>query len=706
MQTTTHVSWPHRTRIAITALVVGVLMIPTGLSSVPAAAVGSTPGPIPSVSLVSRGANSVTMSWSVPWTDGGSPVTDYGIEVRAGSGAWALVDDGLSTETTSVVPGLEADVDYAVRVFAINENGRGPATVFGTMAKLLSSNEELCGSMEGKSLSCFARTKDVKSLTYYDYPTPSAETRHVVTDVIDMEGMCYLSRSSGVACSSQWSNRHGELGQGLTGGPVAMFHVPIPTDSSIISVSSDSQRNCALDSSRRLWCWGMSKDALGNTTSILDPVVVKTGVLEYEGSCARMWDGTVECLNSDYKWTAIPGMTPFINLASDYGPGSTGCGITDERRVYCFNTVTKAWSERVEWQGAVDVVSGDISPTCALLETGVVKCQSSTNYNGELGDGNRGFGGYATVKMPEPAVAIATNSRVFVTGHVTYTCAVGVSSKLYCWGEFPRAYSTGLVISTVPLEVLGGGAQTVRSFSKPTAVVGLAQTTRSAHSVSVSWSAAASTDAPVNGHAVRWSADGGTNWTTEVISAATTWTSGALESNSQLAVQVAARNDVGQGPWSSTVIASTTTPPGRPLDVHELSHTANSVTIEWYPSSDEDEPVTGYRIERSCNGVDWTSETVGRESWRTTLVNLVSRSAVQVRIKAINAAGESAFTDPIVVTTSGTGAQSVTVLDSFGTPVIGGRITWSTRSTGRAVTLGSFDAASVPFFDRNGSIVP
>jgi hypothetical protein len=268
-----------------------------------------------------------------------------------------------------------------------------------------------------------------------------------------MEGLCYLSRTAGVICSSEWQNRYGELGQGLTGGPVALFHVPIPTNSTIVSIASDSQRNCALDSSRKLWCWGMSEDDSGRQQFLLDPTVVKTGVLEYEGACARLWDGTVECLNADYKWTSNPGMTPLSKLASDHGNGSGGCGITSDRQVVCFNTVAKTWMQRPEWTGAVDVASGDVSPTCALLDTGVVKCYYPTNYRGELGDGNRGLGGYATVKMPEPAIAIATNKRVFVSNHLTYTCAVGVSSKVYCWGEFPHAYSTGLAISTIPLEV-------------------------------------------------------------------------------------------------------------------------------------------------------------------------------------------------------------------------------------------------------------
>lgn len=686
MEKIAHLSTIQRVKRAWTALVIGALLVPAGLGSTPAAAVGSTPGPIPQVTLSERGASSVTMAWSAPWTDGGSPITDYGIEVRPEGGAWERIDDGVSTATTSVVPGLLPDVDYNVRVFAINDNGRGPATVYGAMSTLLSSNDERCGALPGKTLDCFTVTKAPASVTYYDYPSVDSASRHVATDIIDIEGQCYLSRTQGVLCSSVWQNRYGELGQGLTGGPLTRFRVPIPTDSSIVSISSDSMRNCALDSARRLWCWGFSKNASGQNQNLLDPTVVKTGVIQYEGSCARLWDDTVECLNADYKWTSIPGMTPLRKIASNYGHSWSSCGITAERKTLCFNTVEKTWSERTEWEGAVELFRGEVGASCALIENGQVKCYAVPNYHGELGDGNRDFGGFATVRMPEPAIAIATNKRIPANGNVASTCAVGVSSTVYCWGEFVANRAVGQIVSSVPLELTGGGAATVRTFSRPSSVPDLAQAARAASSVTVAWNPASSPDISVSGYVVRWRLDGASTWTTEATGLTRSWTSPTLEPRSTLQVQVAAVNAAGQGPWSNTLVATTTEPPGRPLNVHEVSHTANSVTVGWDRSSDEDEPVTGYRVERSYDGVNWTAETVGRDTIRATMINLISRSAIQVRIKATNAAGESAFSDPIVVTTSGTGAQTLTVRDSFGTAVTGGRVTWVTPS-------GSFQSA-------------
>ena len=699
MDKNAHLTWSRRARIAWTLIVAAVLMIPTGLSSAPAAAAGNAPGPIPSISLVSRGANSATVSWEAPWTDGGSPIIDYGIEIRVVGGEWARVDEDVSLTQTAVVGGMQHDTDFNIRVFAINANGDGPATVYGAMSTLISNNEDLCGATPGQPLSCFTHSKSLRTVTYYDYPTPSAATRHAVSDIIDMEGLCYLSRSVGVICSSEWNNRHGELGQGLTGGPIAHFRVPVPTDSTIVSITSDSQRNCALDSARQLWCWGMSRDDAGSQQPLLSPTIVKTGVVQYEGACARLWDDTVECLNADFKWTSIPGMTPIVELATKHGSSWNGCGMTSDRKVLCFNTVDKTWSERADWQGAVDMVQGSGSPTCVLLETGAVKCFAGSNYRGELGDGNRGLGGYATVRLPEPVIALSTNKRVWITNHLTYTCAVGVSSAVYCWGEFPHGYSTGLGISTVPLEVAGGGALAVRPYSAPSSVAGLTQSSRTASTASISWGAATSPDTPVIGHAVRWSNDGGASWVLDSVGTIRSWTSTTLEPNSTIVVQVAAFNEAGRGPWSAAIPASTTTPPARPTLPRQISRNATSAVIGWTRSSDEDEPITGYRIQWASDGYTWHDVIAGAMDSSATIQGLPIASAIEIRVRAENAAGVSSWTTPLLVATSGMNAQRVTVTDSYGSPVVGGRVTWVTSNGAfqSAVDYGLTSDGSVTF---------
>ena len=69
-------------------------------------------------------ANQVILSWT-PQSSGGAPITDYLIQYRTGSDAFATFTDGVSTTTTATVTGLTANTLYDFKVFAINSYGTG-----------------------------------------------------------------------------------------------------------------------------------------------------------------------------------------------------------------------------------------------------------------------------------------------------------------------------------------------------------------------------------------------------------------------------------------------------------------------------------------------------------------------------------------------------------------------------------------------------
>jgi len=79
----------------------------------------------------------VTLSWTAPAANGGSPVTDYLIEYRvaaSGSTSWTPFTRAPSSATTAVVTPLVNGVGYAFRVTAINAAGPGaPSTPTGTL---------------------------------------------------------------------------------------------------------------------------------------------------------------------------------------------------------------------------------------------------------------------------------------------------------------------------------------------------------------------------------------------------------------------------------------------------------------------------------------------------------------------------------------------------------------------------------------------
>lgn len=84
--------------------------------------------PLQPVNLaVTVGDSSVDLSWSSPFSNGGSAIFDYGIEYKLTTdGVWTTVADGVSADTFGTVTGLSNDNSYDFRVYAINIIGEGP----------------------------------------------------------------------------------------------------------------------------------------------------------------------------------------------------------------------------------------------------------------------------------------------------------------------------------------------------------------------------------------------------------------------------------------------------------------------------------------------------------------------------------------------------------------------------------------------------
>ena len=66
------------------------------------------------------------LTWSVPESDGGSPITGYTIEKKEKTGKWTKAIKTVVTETTTTVTSLIEKKEYQFRVAAINLAGTGP----------------------------------------------------------------------------------------------------------------------------------------------------------------------------------------------------------------------------------------------------------------------------------------------------------------------------------------------------------------------------------------------------------------------------------------------------------------------------------------------------------------------------------------------------------------------------------------------------
>ncbi len=73
---------------------------------------------------------SVTLSWSPPFSDGGSAITDYILEYKLhASSTWDVFSDGVSTSSEVTISSLGNDNEYDFRVYAQNIIGTGSPSV-------------------------------------------------------------------------------------------------------------------------------------------------------------------------------------------------------------------------------------------------------------------------------------------------------------------------------------------------------------------------------------------------------------------------------------------------------------------------------------------------------------------------------------------------------------------------------------------------
>lgn len=102
----------------------------------------------------SPGAGQAEVGWTEPGSDGGSPITGYGVEWSTDGGAtWNLASMCSGTATSCTVTGLTNDTGYVFRVSATNANGTGPwsepssaVTPGGTVTPRFTGNANGTGS--------------------------------------------------------------------------------------------------------------------------------------------------------------------------------------------------------------------------------------------------------------------------------------------------------------------------------------------------------------------------------------------------------------------------------------------------------------------------------------------------------------------------------------------------------------------------------
>ena len=174
------------------------------------------------------------------------------------------------------------------------------------------------------------------------------------------------------------------------------------------------------------------------------------------------------------------------------------------------------------------------------------------------------------------------------------------------------------------------------------------------NSLNLSWDPPIRTGgAMITDYRIETSTDGET-WAELASSVTDTiYTDNGLTDGIRYSYRVAARNSYGLGSWSETVTAVTRVL--APAAPGNLSATADgaAIRLSWHaPASDGGAEITGYRIETSTDGDNWTNLVSSNTGTAYAHTGLALATTYYYRVSASNSAGEGAASETATTATA------------------------------------------------------
>ena len=176
----------------------------------------------------------------------------------------------------------------------------------------------------------------------------------------------------------------------------------------------------------------------------------------------------------------------------------------------------------------------------------------------------------------------------------------------------------------------------------------------------VSWTAGSTGGGTITGYTLNAFNETTSQTTTNACPASTTSTAtsctvtGLTEGDSGT-FTVAAINAVGQGPFSSpsTTVIPAPTPPAPPTSVTAVA-TGSSATVNWSAGATNGDPITGYVVSSSAEGVGTSNQCPTFHTSTSTscvLSNLINGDSYTFSVQALNAAGAGGDTaaNPVAI---------------------------------------------------------
>ena len=286
---------------------------------------------------------------------------------------------------------------------------------------------------------------------------------------------CVHMHTGTVAC---WgANGFGQLGNGTT--TAQLTPTAITGLSGVTAIAAGNQHMCALLNTGTVKCWGdnfFGQLGDGTTTQRLTPVTVTglSGVRAIDAgtmhTCALLSTGTVKCWGSNFggqigDGTTTDRRTPVtvtgLSSVTSITVGSThSCAVLSTGAVRCwgmnqYGEIGNGSSVglvltpvAVTGVSGATALSAGVGFTCALLNTGTVRCWGLNN-DGQIGD-------TTTVNRPTATTVSSLTGVVALTSGNVHSCALLSTSEIKCWGrnESGQLGNQSVIRSSTPVTVI------------------------------------------------------------------------------------------------------------------------------------------------------------------------------------------------------------------------------------------------------------
>jgi alpha-tubulin suppressor-like RCC1 family protein/pimeloyl-ACP methyl ester carboxylesterase len=337
-----------------------------------------------------------------------------------------------------------------------------PVPIIGSFSatEIAAGENHTCGVAIGGSVWCAGANFDGQlgyvGYQYWYYPLWVQGSLIATNIATGNNHTCVRLATGNIACWGRGTS--GQIGNGGTGN--AYLAVGVSGITTALNVSGGGNNTCARLSDNSMKCWGANTYGQvgdGTTTQRNTPASVTalgTNVAHIatggEYSCAHLSNDNIKCWGRNDSGELSQGTSALMAKPTEMQPATLNrvmsisqglahtCALWDTGGIKCWgantygqlgNGTTTASTAPVDVTGitnAVSVFSG-AEHSCAALSTGAVKCWGR-NANGQLGNNT-------TADQKSPVSVSGITNATQVTAAHRHSCARLADGTIKCWGR-------------------------------------------------------------------------------------------------------------------------------------------------------------------------------------------------------------------------------------------------------------------------------